>query len=1537
MLGVLDRLKGPIVDNMLAGISYSEIFLNRSITCWGAVNFKHDWVLQAVGFAFWLNGGRASGGNLMRTLGITSPSTIDAAEMLDAGVDVGRIVSSIIDADLENDLKAAILRKRAELKAYLTDIGFFGRRRVAFCDLGYSGSAVRDLNLFLLQEGADAAGTGAPLGYLNLIASSDNFAANGVVSLPFVRFNPPVLMGSQMLPPDLKENFAWLELFFKHPTMEPVTGLVESDGRVVPDIRHRPAHDVELPSEQVLAASTWSAEDIVLLWMASQRSLNLVAEPIIERFAHPDLDTVAQVDHAIYEVDAVNGTLRSAVLIDPHVSEDELVRLCRQQDYWIAGSKVASAAARAAEKDDDDHTTDAHTPRRTGFRAALPFSSPDIDVGFYRAFYADLAAFGDQFLRRHYVEHGKREGRFAGPGQLLRALIKRHGPVPADFDPYVYVSLHHDLRERLPHPLHGYEHYLKHGRSERRSYVFRHPELEADFDGLLRDGTIAMSSRERRQLGRKTVVRIFCERHGVVLGGWVDLLVPAEFKVLNASWAGEARSRGECLKLFLERGLAACAPVSIIAAFDPDEYRLLEPVAATLSDEEAYRHWLGIGFYLGKPPSEAFAVYQAIGETEFPACFDWQGFAASEPSLARASRTAVLRAFTYSTTTDPLRYVQGNGAAQLLTIVGMQLLFRGATERAVNFLEAGLVQGGHRALLFHYLGDAYRAQGQLDRALATFARAIDEPDANRWSFINGAELALEANLVERAIHFVDRGRPHWNNLKAWRQTRDRVHARFYDVELRRAEQARDPQALIDVVKRTLAMIGPDLPERRGGVDAGGPVMVLTGQPFNSPSVTTRDGRTILVFQADAADRVYPSLFDASLLIVHDASVTFAVLELVATAKALGVRTIYAAGPLDRIEGVDLSALVWRDAGHLVSGAALPLPIRHCCAAFLFDAVVNHLAGLTPVLTRYAAKTPVEHLPLPMLRVPASGGATLLLVGGWRTDEQTRRHAIEGLRQWAASDHDAVLLCDASFSDDIRLTLNRLVISLDLQHDLDDLPRLLRGVDFVVELGSGEDFSFVAEAAAMNIAGLLVAVGHDSRHTQASARRALTRLSESINDLRASHPLASVDPSLRPDQETPPPATDGLLRPAKPRVLFFNVYFPPQSIGGATRVLKDNLDFFLDQGEDPNRFAVVTTDLENDVPGEMQIDSYRGVRIYRLSTPQEIDMDWRTENAQVAAQVRRILRHERPDLVHVHCVPRLSVSPVEECRRAGIPYIVTLHDAWWISDYPFLTDRGGLSKKVREDLVRQDYIARIGARRSWSRGFLLREILLDAHLRLSVSASFAAIYQQAGIPCDVLENGVSPMHRAPSPTRRSDRVSICHVGGLEHHKGAYLLEIALKRLACRRLTVTVIDLGQETGYEQELTWGATPVRKIGRVPNDQMAELYARMDVLVAPSTWPESYGLVTREATKLGLWVIASRLGAIGDGVRPDENGFLIDVNSSDDLADVLRQIDADPSRFQVPPAKAPMRTSDDQGRALLEIYEKVVPSSSASSERQME
>ena len=387
-----------------------------------------------------------------------------------------------------------------------------------------------------------------------------------------------------------------------------------------------------------------------------------------------------------------------------------------------------------------------------------------------------------------------------------------------------------------------------------------------------------------------------------------------------------------------------------------------------------------------------------------------------------------------------------------------------------------------------------------------------------------------------------------------------------------------------------------------------------------------------------------------------------------------------------------------------------------------------------------------------------------------------------------------------------------------------------------------------------------------------------------------------------------------LRPSRRRLLLANVFFAPQSIGGATRVLQDQAAALLAHAADRYAITVLCSDhapwqSSEPSPGSaslpLAIHDWQGARVVRLALPSR---HWREHrDPAVAAFCRRWFAQERFDLIHAHCLQVLSASPLEVARELGIPYAVTLHDGWWLSPRQFLITASGDPVDPADPLGHYDAPEQqapelLAADRQRRRD--LAAVLEAASARLAVSAPFAALHRQAGIAAvEVMENRWQPMPAAASrrPRSAAEPLRACFVGGMALHKGLAVLQAAMLQadLPAPGLTLTVVDATLEAGESSGLHWGSTPVRFVPSVPMAAMAAFYAEHDLLIAPSIWPESYGLVTREALSAGLWVVASEIGALAEPIRHGLNGHRIPPRDPAALAAVLAALCRNPPQPQ--------------------------------------
>ena len=431
----------------------------------------------------------------------------------------------------------------------------------------------------------------------------------------------------------------------------------------------------------------------------------------------------------------------------------------------------------------------------------------------------------------------------------------------------------------------------------------------------------------------------------------------------------------------------------------------------------------------------------------------------------------------------------------------------------------------------------------------------------------------------------------------------------------------------------------------------------------------------------------------------------------------------------------------------------------------------------------------------------------------------------------------------------------------------------------------------------------------------------------------------------------PPALE--TEKIKKKVLVINVFFAPQSVGGATRVAQDyvanmlsdkNIDYDVtvlcteydrwqaDIGKNKKNIKKGLKNEDSDLVQEtnqqrslqgtsgeelIQLQSnwiedktsyrdsitidhstWKGARVIRLNLPAK---PWSIhEDEDIEAFCRQFFKDEKFDLIQCHCCQILTASPLVAAQKLDIPYEIIMHDAWWMSDEQFLVSPAGRLINPADPLdhidgepceeEKSDALARRKA---------LYTILAGADRRIAVSAAFQKVCESAGISDVVVQENQFTSMASTDPQIKRERshqtpIKVCHIGGMSLHKGYQLFRRAIHSMPKNlNLEFTVVDHRLTTKTDEYgASWNGYTVRFIAPVAMDEMNQFYASQDVLVAPSIWPESFGLVTREALSAGLWVIASNSGALAEPLLNSESpqGTVIRPNELDDLIKALTE-----------------------------------------------
>ena len=1155
-------------------------------------------------------------------------------------------------------------------------------------------------------------------------------------------------------------------------------------------------------------------------------------------------------------------------------------------------------------------------------RIAPSRAPADFDADFYRGRHPDLAGLTAEAAARHYARTGAAEGR----SRNLAAMIAARGlRLPPGYDLHVYREANRDLGELPDWEL--VEHLERHGVREGR----RHREFNADLYRELNPHALDLSDTdawldfrdEGAAAGRIGSGRELARARGWPGGAWIEAIRPSEFRWLNWRWADDVDGVVAAAVRLVEAGSAHLASPSFAQRFDAAHVRETHPQMEG-DDAALHRAWL---FTDARrlTPGNAGEHLRRLGlrSHAYPQAFAWRSYAAAHPEAGATRWSALEHLLSPAADGSAPPPCDGpEGAAFFLAAA--EALAGARPGRAMAFVAAAKASDAWSGDTLRLAAAVSGRCGRWEEALELSRAASGRPDADLAVFLGGARAAVALDRPGDALALLAVGKTRHGGSPRWPQAAGEAIAAQFDAKLK--APGADVRDVVADCRRLWAEFERPSP----------------------PTPTADDGRVTLLVGAGAGPtrrlRLWLRLLDAvgRPCTTHGAGGTAAfvsdlpgcaaavfvgvpadpwTVHAVYTARRLGVRTIHDAAAVcgegdarlcDALAGVcDVGVAATpgaadrlREAGRMDRVHLLPDGVEALDADAppprlrRDDAVVIlHDAGDDADGFSTSTASPlVEALEISAeVRLLLAGDAPL--EGGFER-LRARTSRISRVDPLADPEGYAALMAETD------LVLER--ASAPPSAD-DEAARLLAATAGVPTVGGGPP-----DARAGTL-GALVA--------DADRRRSLGR--ELREAARREHSTAAL--TARLDALLPRPAAAG-DRP--PRVLLVNVFFAPQTFGGATRVVEENLRAFLhDPAGAGFDFAVATTDFDAPEPYRLRVDDHLGTPVFRFGAPGGDGADRRAFDSECGRIFGRILDAWKPDLVHFHCIQRITASAVAACADRGTPYLVTLHDGWWVSDHQFLLDAAGELEDASLGLPRRPTPG-VPTAASLRRRRDLGERLRGARRVLAVSESFAALHRRLGFDqVKALPNGSSPLPRLPRTPSASGRIRLCHVGGAAVHKGLPLLQACLLQSNLPGLELTVLEPERAGGAEVHEVWGATPVRRVGRVAQAGMAGFYAEQDVLVAPSLWPESFGLVTREAIGAGLWAVAGDRGAIGDAVTPGVNGWVVDVSTPAALATTLAEIAADPDRYRASPPEVAtsQRTGADQVRELLAVYQEVL------------
>lgn len=326
------------------------------------------------------------------------------------------------------------------------------------------------------------------------------------------------------------------------------------------------------------------------------------------------------------------------------------------------------------------------------------------------------------------------------------------------------------------------------------------------------------------------------------------------------------------------------------------------------------------------------------------------------------------------------------------------------------------------------------------------------------------------------------------------------------------------------------------------------------------------------------------------------------------------------------------------------------------------------------------------------------------------------------------------------------------------------------------------------------------------------------------------------------------------------------------------------------------------------------------------------------NPRTYREVRRIIREQNIDVVHVHNTLTLITPAVYYAAvSCGVPVVQTIHNFRWLCPAGTYYRNGqvcedcrlrGLACSVRHACYRQSRLQTlVAAAVLWCHRctgiygklnyLCLTSFNRDKLLQLNEGRKRMLISPDRIF---VKPNFTAASAATPLPFEQRDNMML-FAARLDETKGVRLLleawhilgDSAPRLLLCGDGTLRewCESYIRENGLEQ--------VELRGIVPHAELLPLMARAKALVLPSQWYEGFPMNILEAHAAGTPVIGSELGNVGNLVKAG-GGLTFRHDSVQELVNAVRRAAAEP----VPLTPIAGTSAQENYEALLHIYSSV-------------
>ena len=340
-----------------------------------------------------------------------------------------------------------------------------------------------------------------------------------------------------------------------------------------------------------------------------------------------------------------------------------------------------------------------------------------------------------------------------------------------------------------------------------------------------------------------------------------------------------------------------------------------------------------------------------------------------------------------------------------------------------------------------------------------------------------------------------------------------------------------------------------------------------------------------------------------------------------------------------------------------------------------------------------------------------------------------------------------------------------------------------------------------------------------------------------------------------------------------KILFINDYGFPE--GGAESYIENLKEILEKKGHQVKIFA------SNAHPELRHFNNYSFQSINTNSFLRFIPY---TFNLSSYFSLKKVLKEYKPDIVHLHYI-FYHTSPSILLLLKDIPTIMTLHAHEIIAPIGISTNK----KCKHSNIGYCPYC--VGMPNFFIEKFkryLFNFLSNNIDTYISPSKYYFSLYTRYGLKnIKKIFNGINLFDNY----KLKKNHCVVFVGRLTLEKGVQVLIKSIPMILKKIPDLKVFIIGSGA-YYKELTLISQNLKIsnniffVKKVERQKLLRYYRRAGILIMPSVWEETFGLVGIEAMSVGRPVIASRVGGIPEWLDDGKTGFLVDPGNPDQIAE---------------------------------------------------